>query len=866
MVGESKMKRLIFSIAFIITVLLYQAYSADDIKGGILDKNVNSDDEDYGSYVIYGNSMDTLFFTSSRPVPNRRPIAMSAEMFFSVRASDSRKRGMKINEGWSQAKQIVADASKIAEFTRGSQAISSDRIIFAAERDLTNKEAKGTSYLFDLWEMTRRVDGFSNPEPINEVNDVDAWDSQPALSIDGKVLYFVSNRAGGMGGLDIWYSVRGACGMWSKPQLVPNINTKGDEVSPHCGADGKFYYSSDWNYEKGEKGTTGRDIYRAEYRDYGGLVAPVNPVSLDNAFEMDASKYGVKIPSDIKYNSDKDDEFPFIAPDRSAIFLTSNRSADFEKRNIYSFSLPKSRIMLQVNVSEQILDSKGNILIPPTAKVGLPLKIVDIATGVEKDIRSGEKYEVDADKSYQVRFSKFVEEECYQNKIEGPNEMKIGIKKPFGYDTTYFLDALISRRKIEIPPIVFFSTDTLPYFVTGYWYPNTSENLEEYRKREAGGMFDQTGFIDSTGHDYMAIAPRIDKEFSSKIYEPLARLLPGFQDFCQDTLYLKVTIHGHTDPRGLSAGNEHPYRPKSRFKRIYPDETVSIGTDEKGNSVTIKSGLDMFDWNWQEDSENKQSKWIRLQDEGQEGNILLSKLRAYYTFVTFDKQMQKLSPIYSQLRDQGRVILDAEGYGIDKKGYDERKLRDDPQSRRIEIYLDLLRPEEIATHKRLEGGIVKEVAATAKEPVKPKDAETEEIAVTKGTEAAEEKNTTEKQDDTVVKDDIKPTDEALSMNKPLPPPPVERIPDAPKPIEEGCYSIQYSNYETAGDAEQAMKILSEYGVIDPKVSEYLDQFGSRSYRLRSGCFKTVQEAFTELDKNINAVKALGIKKKPVVVR
>jgi hypothetical protein len=228
--------------------------------------------------------------------------------------------------------------------------------------------------------------------------------------------------------------------------------------------------------------------------------------------------------------------------------------------------------------------------------------------------------------------------------------------------------------------------------------------------------------------------------------------------------------------------------------------------------------------------------------------------------------MQKLSPIYSQLRDQGRVILDAEGYGIDKKGYDERKLRDDPQSRRIEIYLDLLRPEEVATHKRLEGGIVKEIAATSKVVEKQETAETDEVIITKGTKEPVETKEPEKVKVIGSNEEYKPTDEALPMNKPLPPPPIGNIPAAPKPIEEGCYSIQYSNYESAGDAEQAMKILGEYGVIDPKISEYLDQFGSRSYRLRSGCFKTVQEAFTELDKNINAVKALGIKKKPVVVR
>ena len=162
-------------IVFLLFPLILTAANTD-IKGGILDKNVNSDDEDYGSYLIYGQTADTLFFTSSRPVQNRRPIALAAEIFYSIRPSANRT-SMPINEGWSPAQKIVTDATRIAEFTRGSQTISRDRIIFAAERDLSTKTAQGTSYLFDLWEMTKRVDGFSLPEPITEVNDPDAWDS-----------------------------------------------------------------------------------------------------------------------------------------------------------------------------------------------------------------------------------------------------------------------------------------------------------------------------------------------------------------------------------------------------------------------------------------------------------------------------------------------------------------------------------------------------------------------------------------------------------------------------------------------------------------------------------------------------------------
>ncbi len=848
-------------IVSLISLIHYLSISSDDIKGGILDKNVNSNDEDYASYVIYGTTTDTLFFTSSRPIPNRRPIALPAEMFYSTRQSSLRfTPGKKINEGWSPAQRIPTDASLIAEFTRGSQTLSSDRIIFAAERDLSTATARGTSYFFDLWEMLRTADGFTLPQPITEINERDAWDSQPALSPDGKILFFVSDRAGGIGGLDIWYSVRDATGRWQKPKLVPNINTPSDELSPHCGVDGKFYYASNWDYEKNEIGKTGRDIYRADYKDIGGISLPINPLRLDEAFAKDAKIYGVRIPTDIRYNSDSDDEFPFITPDRAFIFLTSNRKAEFGKRNIFAFSMPKSRILLQVNVKERVLDEHGNEIQSPTTKIGLPMSLVDTKTNIIKEITSGEPYEVDADKDYQVRFTKFVEEECYQNKIEGPNELRISIKKPFGYDTTYNVDALITRQKLEINPIVFYSTEKIPYFVTGYWYPNTSDNLQEFRKRESSGFFDQTGFIDSTGYNYESISKIIDQSFEERLYKPLLDILPSFQDFCLDTLYLKITIHGYTDPRGLSAGNEHPYRPQSRFKRIYPDENVTIGIDERGNPVTIQKGMDMFRSTWQSDPNNKQSHWIKLPNEGEEGNVLLSKLRAYYTFATFDKKMLEKSPIYAQLRNQGRVILDADGFGIDKQGFKKRNLRDDPDSRRIEIYLDIIRPIDINTHKRLIGGNLKFVQPKTTE-ILIEDTHHKPKKLLKPDEIGRDDSIISSTPESQTFESAYEAKQTAMLLKPIETKPIE----SPK-FDFDCFSIQYDTYDERNEAESLEKSLNNNGITDTKIIEFFDAFGNKFYRLRSGCYETAQEASDKLNDIIEILRSIGLKRKPMIIR
>ncbi len=71
-----------------------------------------------------------------------------------------------------------------------------------------------------------------------EVNSIE-WDSQPALSRDGKELYFVSKRSGGFGGQDIWYSKK-TLGGWTKAEnLGLSVNTKYDDCSPYIYIDKK---------------------------------------------------------------------------------------------------------------------------------------------------------------------------------------------------------------------------------------------------------------------------------------------------------------------------------------------------------------------------------------------------------------------------------------------------------------------------------------------------------------------------------------------------------------------------------------------------------------------------------------------------
>lgn len=91
-----------------------------------------------------------------------------------------------------------------------------------------------------------------------------SYNSQPHLfSINDQLfLYFVSNRKGGFGGLDIWFSVIDGSGKLGVPiNAGPQINTKNDEITPFYNTNNQsLYYSS--NNIKDNMG--GFDIFRSE--------------------------------------------------------------------------------------------------------------------------------------------------------------------------------------------------------------------------------------------------------------------------------------------------------------------------------------------------------------------------------------------------------------------------------------------------------------------------------------------------------------------------------------------------------------------------------------------------------------------------
>jgi hypothetical protein len=128
------------------------------------------------------------------------------------------------------------------EFGNFEPTITSDgnTIYFARFANTGDKRVRGkgsdlfvTHRIHQSGEWPGTAGDWTPPERLPDtVNAVDAIDLEPRITPDGKTLYFMSTRAGGLGGYDIWMTNRQPNGEWSPAQnLGPNINSASHD---HC--------------------------------------------------------------------------------------------------------------------------------------------------------------------------------------------------------------------------------------------------------------------------------------------------------------------------------------------------------------------------------------------------------------------------------------------------------------------------------------------------------------------------------------------------------------------------------------------------------------------------------------------------------
>ena len=173
---------------------------------------------------------------------------------------------------------------------------------------------------------SRRSDAsWSAPQKFEITADTLSAVGHPAVSPDGRYLYFSSDMPGGYGGKDIWrINLQEKGG--SLENMGPQINTAGDEMFPYMRTDSLMYFASD-----GHPGFGGLDIFKATLDSTGKRW------SIDNMGQP--------------INSSGDDFGITFGPGESG-FFSSNRGDGRGYDHIYSFELPD----LKITISGWVVD------------------------------------------------------------------------------------------------------------------------------------------------------------------------------------------------------------------------------------------------------------------------------------------------------------------------------------------------------------------------------------------------------------------------------------------------------------------------------------------------------------------------------
>lgn len=177
---------------------------------------VNSPKADYGPTI--GNVDTVLLFTSKRNLHTQTlERRYDEDLFYSVQEFNM----------WMDA---VPFNTINTSFNEGSACLSKDgKQLFFARCD--SPDSKGSC---DIFVADRKEDNsWGNVRNLGDNINTIFWDSHPSLSHTGDTLFFSSDRKGGFGMTDIYFSIKDKDGNWQPAKnMGPIINTRGQEVSP----------------------------------------------------------------------------------------------------------------------------------------------------------------------------------------------------------------------------------------------------------------------------------------------------------------------------------------------------------------------------------------------------------------------------------------------------------------------------------------------------------------------------------------------------------------------------------------------------------------------------------------------------------
>ncbi|MEP4533321.1 MAG: OmpA family protein [Cyclobacteriaceae bacterium] len=354
-------------------------------------EEINSSSADYGPTLNVQN--DVLLYTSQR---NELDLTIrkkqNEDLFFSKKDEygnwSQAKAFEQINSRYNEGSAYLSRNGKTLYFSR------CDCMDCFGDCDLFSAKLQSDSTWGEIKNLGTNVNSLS-------------WDSHPSLSHNEDTLYFASDRIGGFGLSDIYFTYKMKNGDWAPSQnLGPVVNTRNNDVSPfyHPNYEVLYFSSNGQLYNFGEF-----DIYKTHAVN-GKWSEPYNIGPLVNG---------------------QGSEFYFtIDSESELLFYARSITRDLNEQDIYSFPLPMEAQPLATTL---VVGSLTDSL------TGQPFKgivsIIDLDEGVEV----APKF-LKPDGSFEF---KLIDKRNYLLVIQGDDFFRI--------EDAFFLDGPTELKKVTEP-------------------------------------------------------------------------------------------------------------------------------------------------------------------------------------------------------------------------------------------------------------------------------------------------------------------------------------------------------------------------------------------------------------------------------
>ncbi|MBP6810765.1 MAG: PD40 domain-containing protein [Saprospiraceae bacterium] len=293
----------------------------------------NSSFDDFGPSIVHGQ----LVFASDRdlgtaikrtsmwtgnPFSDLYATALRTDVPGAIASARLEKFSSSVNTRFNEAAVCLAPDGQTIYFTRNN-----------FDDGNTERSEEGLVKL-NIFSAQRNAEGgWSNVTRL-PFNSAEYNSSHPSISPDGKRLYFASNRPGGFGGMDLYFSELNN-GVWGTAiNLGPTVNTEGNEIFPFIDPNKRLYFASN-----GHIGLGGLDLFYSTPKGDKDWNLPVN--------------LGAPL------NSTRDDFGVCFGGDLSWGFFTSDRDGGAGRDDIYAFSKNAAPVEIYVFDSQTLKPVSG---------------------------------------------------------------------------------------------------------------------------------------------------------------------------------------------------------------------------------------------------------------------------------------------------------------------------------------------------------------------------------------------------------------------------------------------------------------------------------------------------------------------------